>query len=72
MTRRTFIVPGTTERVVIAGVIELSCEDLRKLAQHYRIRRLVLFGSAARGTAKPDSDIDLLVEYEPEQAPSLW
>jgi len=53
-------------------VIELSCEDLRKLAQHYRIRRLVLFGSAARGTAKPDSDIDLLVEYEPEQASSLW
>lgn len=27
-------------------------------------RRVVLFGSRARGTARPDSDIDLLVEME--------
>jgi hypothetical protein len=31
------------------------------------IRRLALFGSAARGEARPNSDIDLLVEFEPER-----
>ena len=30
------------------------------------IRRLSLFGSQLKGTARPDSDIDLLVEFESE------
>ncbi|MBN1424223.1 nucleotidyltransferase family protein [Candidatus Fermentibacteria bacterium] len=29
------------------------------------VRRLALFGSSLRGDARPDSDIDLLVEFEP-------
>jgi len=29
------------------------------------VRTLALFGSTARGEAGPDSDIDLLVEFEP-------
>lgn len=29
------------------------------------VRRLALFGSHARGEATPDSDVDLLVEFEP-------
>jgi predicted nucleotidyltransferase len=35
--------------------------DIRKLG----VRRIALFGSLARGEAKPDSDVDLLVEFEP-------
>jgi predicted nucleotidyltransferase len=35
------------------------------------IRRLSLFGSRLRGTARPDSDIDLLVEFEPGRTPGL-
>ena len=35
------------------------------------IRRLSLFGSVLKGTDRPDSDIDLLVEFEPEARPSL-
>jgi uncharacterized protein len=30
-----------------------------------------LFGSQSKGTARPDSDIDLLVEFEPAHAPGL-
>lgn len=37
---------------------------------HY-IRRLALFGSTLRGTARPDSDVDLLVEFEAGQEPGL-
>jgi len=44
---------------------------LKKLAQQYHIHRLVLFGSAARRQITPESDIDLLVEFEPGEAPSL-
>lgn len=29
------------------------------------VRRLALFGSVLRGTALPDSDVDLLVEFAP-------
>lgn len=31
------------------------------------VRRLALFGSVRRDSARPDSDVDLLVEFEPEQ-----
>lgn len=39
------------------------------LQERYRVRRLWLFGSHARGDARPRSDIDLLVEFE--EPPSL-
>ena len=35
------------------------------------IRRLALFGSTLKGTNRRDSDIDLLVEFEPEATPGL-
>ena len=47
-------------------------DQLQALALRFHILRAALFGSAARGELRPDSDIDLLVEFEPAQAPSLW
>ena len=44
---------------------------LAALCRRRRIRRLSLFGSTLKGTNRPDSDVDLLVEFEPEAAPSL-
>lgn len=38
--------------------------------QHH-IRRLSVFGSVLKGTERPDSDIDLLVDFEPEHIPGL-
>jgi hypothetical protein len=35
------------------------------------IRRLALFGSAVRGELGPQSDIDLLVEFDPEHRPGM-
>ena len=46
----------------------------RKLADYCRdrhIRRLSLFGSQASGSARPDSDIDLLVEFDAGHEPGL-
>ena len=39
--------------------------ELSALCRRYRVRRLDVFGSAATGKARADSDIDLLVEFEP-------
>lgn len=57
--------------LVIGGEIEVSRVDLRQLAQQFYIKRLSVFGSAARGELKPGSDIDLLVEFDPNNMPSL-
>ena len=35
------------------------------LAEDFRVTRVLLFGSLARGTARPESDVDLLVEGLP-------
>jgi len=45
---------------------------LEAICRRYRIRRLSLFGSTLKGTTRPDSDVDLLVEFEPGATPSLF
>lgn len=44
---------------------------LAALCRRRRIRRLSLFGSTLKGLARPDSDVDLLVEFETEAKPGL-
>lgn len=39
------------------------------ICNRYRVRRMRMFGSAAVGTERPDSDVDLLVEFIPGEAP---
>lgn len=46
-------------------------DELARLCRRNGIRRLSLFGSTLKGTARPDSDVDLLVEFEPDARPSL-
>jgi len=45
---------------------------LDALCRRYGIRRLSLFGSTLKGTNHPDSDVDLLVEFQPGATPSLF
>ena len=46
-------------------------EELKDVCRRYHIRRLALFGSAARGESRPGSDIDLLVEYDTGHRPGM-
>ena len=57
--------------LVIGGKIEISRSELQEIAKRFHIHRLYLFGSAARGELRPDSDIDLLIEFESNGAPSM-
>jgi len=44
--------------------IDLPLKDIVSFCQRYPIRRLSLFGSALRDDFTPESDVDLLVEFE--------
>ena len=44
---------------------------LAKFCQKNHIRRLALFGSVLREDFHPESDIDVLVEFEPAHVPGL-
>ena len=43
---------------------------LRPFCQKHRIRRLDIFGSAARGLEAPDGDVDMLVTPDESHPPS--
>jgi hypothetical protein len=47
-------------------------DRLIEFCQRNHIRKLSVFGSALRGQLGPDSDIDLLVEFEPGHTPGLF
>jgi uncharacterized protein len=47
------------------AAIEIPFERLAEFCRRYQVRELALFGSALRGDFGPDSDVDLLVEFEP-------
>ena len=46
--------------------IDISKERIADFCRRHRIRRLSLFGSILRADFRPDSDVDVLVEFEPE------
>ena len=57
--------------MLLGGEIPVSRSALKVLINELHINRLTLFGSAARGEITPESDIDLLVEFEEGKSPSL-
>lgn len=55
----------------VAPDVSIDEEALRSFGRQHHVRWLRLFGSALRGELRPDSDIDLLVEFEPGHVPGL-
>jgi uncharacterized protein len=51
--------------------IAIPKEQLADFCRRHHIRRLALFGSVLREDFGPDSDIDVLVEFEPGHVPGL-
>lgn len=55
---------------LIMGIEELLLplkEEILKIAAQYGAYNVRIFGSVARGEARPDSDVDFLVELEPQR-----
>lgn len=51
--------------------LDIDQERLAALCRRYHVAKLELFGSRAKGTARPDSDVDLLVTFAPGKTPGL-
>jgi len=52
--------------------VTLPKEQIAAFCRLHHIRRLAVFGSALRADFNEHSDIDVLVEFEPEHIPSLF
>ena len=51
--------------------IAIPIEQVAAFCRRHHIRRLALFGSVQRDDFTPESDVDVLVEFEPGHVPGL-
>jgi uncharacterized protein len=57
--------------MTISAGIELPDAEIVEICRRHQVKELSLFGSAARGEMRPDSDVDLLVDFLPGARPGL-
>jgi predicted nucleotidyltransferase len=46
-------------------ILEMLSQDKEKLQRQFKVSKMALFGSYARGDQRTDSDVDILVEVDP-------
>lgn len=46
-------------------ILQVLGEQKDELARRFKVRRIALFGSYARGDEQPGSDVDILVDVDP-------
>lgn len=51
--------------------IEIPRDRVAEFCRRHHIRKLALFGSVLREDFQPGSDVDVLVEFEPDFVPGL-
>jgi hypothetical protein len=54
--------------MVADALLNEKREEILRLAARHGAHNLRVFGSAARGEAGPDSDVDFLVELDPDRS----
>ena len=52
--------------------IHLDREFVNEFCRRHHVQRLSLFGSVLTDRFRPESDLDVLIEFEPEQTPGLF
>ena len=55
----------------MSAKIDIPKDEIAAFCQRNHIRRMALFGSVLRDDFTPESDVDVLVEFEPGQTPGL-
>jgi uncharacterized protein len=51
--------------------ISVPKEKIAEFCRRHHIKKLAIFGSALRTDFRDDSDLDILVEFDPENIPGL-
>lgn len=67
----TIFFRGMPQESTVHQQLKFPRGELARLCRRHHVRRLSLFGSAVRPDFRPDSDVDVLVEFEPQQTPAL-
>jgi len=52
--------------------IDIPKEEVAAFCRRWQIKELALFGSALRDDFRPDSDVDMLVQFDPEARHTLF
>jgi hypothetical protein len=52
--------------------IDIPHDRIATFCQQHHVRKLALFGSVLGDDFRPDSDVDVLVDFEPEHVPGLF
>ena len=55
-----------------AAATPIPAQDLAAFCRRHHIRKLSLFGSRLRGDHRPDSDLDVLAEFDPAYVPDFF
>jgi predicted nucleotidyltransferase len=53
------------------ALVSMDQQKIAAFCRKHHIRRLALFGSTLHGDSMADSDLDVLVEFEPDHVPGL-
>ena len=70
--RESAALPYATRPMRMSPLLErVDHEALAAVCRRYHIRSLAVFGSHARGDARPDSDVDVVVDFEPGMTPGF-
>lgn len=56
---------------MVVDDLQIDRNRLAQVCERFTVQRLEAFGSFSRGDAAPDSDLDLLVTYRPDQKVGL-
>lgn len=59
------------DKIIIMDEIVFSIEQIEKFCRQNHIRKLSFFGSAIHQQLRPDSDLDILVEFDTDYVPGL-
>ena len=52
--------------------VQIRKEEIADFCRRHHISRLSFFGSVLRDDFRPTSDVDVLVEFEPDHVPGLF
>lgn len=52
-------------------ISDTTRQQLEQVCRKYHVRKLSIFGSTLHENSRPDSDLDVLVEFEPGKAPGF-
>lgn len=52
--------------------VQVPAEKIEAFCRKWRIVEMALFGSVVRDDFRPDSDVDVLVTFEPQTPWDLW